>query len=145
VPPAARRTTLSLVESARAAVPVLARDAARTEENRRVTDASLAAARAAGAFVLGSPGAGGGGGGGGGGAPNLATRVRVLAELGRGCPSTAWIVATTAETKIALRAALSGEARTEVFGDPDAVVCASARRGRAAVEPGALRITGRWG
>lgn len=138
----ARRSEIdpeSFVEAARAAVPALAADAARTESDRRVSDASLAAVRAAGAFTLAAPRDAGGV------EADLATRVRVLAELGRGCPSTAWIVATTAETKIALRAALTGQARAEVFGDPDAVLCASARPGRAIVVPGGLRVSGRWG
>lgn len=103
----ARRSEIDaepFVEAARAAVPALAADAARTEADRRVSDASLAAARAAGAFTLAAPRDAGGV------EADLATRVRVLAELGRGCPSTAWIVATTAETKIALRAALTGQA-----------------------------------
>jgi alkylation response protein AidB-like acyl-CoA dehydrogenase len=98
----------------------------------------LAAVRVSGAFALSAPRDSGGV------EADLTTRVRVLAELGRACPSTAWVVATTAETKIALRTALSGRVGAEVFDDPDAVMCASARLGKAVVVPGGLRVTGRW-
>jgi alkylation response protein AidB-like acyl-CoA dehydrogenase len=104
-----------------------------------VTGAALAAARDTGAFALATPRRHGGP------EADLTTRVQVLAELGRGCPSTAWIAATTAEAKIAVRAALSEKADAEAFADPDAVMCASARPGRAEEVSGGLRISGRWG
>lgn len=104
-----------------------------------MTDAAVAAARGAGVLALGTPRRHGGL------EADLTTRVRVLAELGRGCPSTAWITATTAEAKIAVRAALPEAAAAEVFADPDAVMCASARPGRAEQIPGGLRFSGRWG
>ncbi|MGW5580368.1 acyl-CoA dehydrogenase family protein [Micromonospora chokoriensis] len=131
--------TEPLIEAARAIVPVLAKEADKAERERRVTDASTAAARAAGAFALGTPRRDGGID------ANLTTRLRFLAELGRGCASTAWIVSTTTEAKIAMRAALSAEARADVFSDPNAVVCASARPGRAIAAAGGLRVTGTWG
>ncbi|WP_258349289.1 acyl-CoA dehydrogenase family protein [Saccharopolyspora gregorii] len=72
-----------LLDAARTAAKQAAADAAVTERDRRITDASAAAARAAGAFALGVRRADGGLEAG------LTTRVRFLAELGRGCPSTA--------------------------------------------------------
>ncbi|MFI5842505.1 acyl-CoA dehydrogenase family protein [Catenuloplanes sp. NPDC051500] len=104
-----------------------------------MTDASLAAVRDTGALALATPIRHGGR------EADLSTRVQVLAALGQGCPSTAWITATTAEAKIAVRAALSDKAEAEVFADPDAVMCASARPGRAEAVAGGLRISGRWG
>jgi len=128
----------ALVKAAHDAVPTLAEHAAQTERDRRVADESVAAARAAGAFALAMPHLDGGA------ETNVTTRVRVLAALGRGCPSTAWIAATTAETKIPLRTMASDHARADAFADPDAVLCSSARQGRAVAVPGKLRVTGRW-
>ena len=78
-------TAAPLLDAARAAAGLLAADAAATERDRKITDASLAAARAAGAFALGVRRSDGGID------ADLTTRVRFLGELGRGCPSTAWI------------------------------------------------------
>ncbi|MCS7479177.1 acyl-CoA dehydrogenase family protein [Umezawaea endophytica] len=102
-----------------AAARTLTAEAAQAERDRRLTETGLTAVRASGAFALSAPRDCGGVD------ADLTTRVRVLAELGRTCPSTAWVVATTAETKIALQTVLSGRVRSEVFDDPDAVMCAA--------------------
>ncbi|MEV6621756.1 acyl-CoA dehydrogenase family protein [Amycolatopsis sp. NPDC051106] len=128
----------SLLEAARTTAERLAAEAAATERDRRVTDASFAAARAAGAFALSVRRSDGGID------ADLTTRVRFLGELGRGCPSTAWIAATTVESKRVLRVGVSDEAYADAFGDVDTVVCGSARLGRGVREPGGLRISGRW-
>jgi alkylation response protein AidB-like acyl-CoA dehydrogenase len=129
----------SLIDAARTAAERLAAEAATTERDRTVTAASVAAARAAGAFALGVRRSDGGI------EADLSTRVRFLGELGRGCPSTAWVAATTLEAKRLLQVGtVSDEAYADAFGDVDMVVCASARPGRAVREPGGLRICGRW-
>jgi hypothetical protein len=131
-------TATPLLDAARAAAERLAAEAAATERDRRVTDASVAAARAAGAFALGVRRSDGGID------ADLTTRVRFLGELGRGCPSTAWIAATTLESKRLLQVGVSDKAYPDAFGDVDMVVCASGRPGRAIRKPGGLRISGRW-
>lgn len=127
-----------LLDAARTAAERLAAEAAATERDRRATDASVAAARAAGAFALGVRRSDGGID------ADLSTRVRFLGELGRGCPSTAWVAATTLEAKRLLQVGVSDKAYADAFGDVDMVVCSSARPGRAVREPGGLRISGRW-
>jgi alkylation response protein AidB-like acyl-CoA dehydrogenase len=127
-----------LLDAARTAAERVAAEAAATERDRRVTDASVAAARAAGAFALGVRRSDGGID------ADLTTRVRFLGELGRGCPSTASIAATTLESKRLLQVGVSDKAYPDAFGDVDMVVCASGRPGRAVRKPGGLRISGRW-
>jgi alkylation response protein AidB-like acyl-CoA dehydrogenase len=75
---------------------------------------------------------------------DLTTRVRFLGELGRGCPSTAWVAATTAEAKRLLHVGVSDEAYADAFGDVDMVVCSSALPGHAVRRPGGLHISGKW-
>src|SRR4029078_3235914 len=72
------------------------------------------------------------------------TRVRFLSELGRGCPSPAWVAATNLEAKRLLQIGTSDEAFEDAVRDVDSVVCSSARSGTAVREPGGLRISGRW-
>ncbi|WP_128374435.1 hypothetical protein [Streptomyces cavernae] len=67
-----------------------------------------------------------------------------MAELGRGCPSMAWVAATNLEAKRVLQIGTSDEAYADAFRDVDSVACASARPGTAVREPGGLRISGRW-
>ncbi|MGW0889561.1 acyl-CoA dehydrogenase family protein [Saccharopolyspora gloriosae] len=128
----------SLLDAARTAAERAAAEAPATERDRRITAASAAAARAAGAFALGVRRSDGGLEAG------LTTRVRFLAELGRGCPSTAWVAATTYEAKSLLQIGTTDEAYADAFRDVDAVVCSSARTGTAVREPGGLRVSGRW-
>jgi alkylation response protein AidB-like acyl-CoA dehydrogenase len=129
----------TLLERARAAVPILAAHAARTEQDRRVAAASLAAAQQAGAFRMRTPTDRGGHG------ADLRTTVAVLAELGRGCPSTAWLAGVSAEAKSMFVPLMSDEARNDVLADPDAVLCGTgAPPGHADVVDGGLRVSGRW-
>ncbi|MFD6161463.1 acyl-CoA dehydrogenase family protein [Nocardia sp. NPDC060256] len=129
---------VSLLDAARSAAKELAVEAATTERDRRVTEASAEAARRAGAFALGVRRSEGGL------EADLTTRVGFLGELGRGCPSTAWIAATTYEAKRLLQIGVSDKAYADAFDDVDIVVCSSARPGQAVREPGGLRISGRW-
>lgn len=127
-----------MLSATRATLPVLREHAAQSERDRRVADASLTAARNAGAFRLATPENHGGLGAG------VALRCQVLSELGRACPSTAWVAATTAEVKVPLSFMASQQTQALAFSDPDAVLCASARSGRAVAVADGMRISGRW-
>jgi alkylation response protein AidB-like acyl-CoA dehydrogenase len=129
-----------LVERARAVAAVLAANAEKTERGLRPAPESIAAVRDAGLFALGVPAEFGG----------LAASARlcvlVMAELGRGCPSTAWVTATSADVQQQIVSMLPEQARAEVFADPDVIICGSASpAGATGVEAGdGLRITGPW-
>ncbi|WP_454852502.1 acyl-CoA dehydrogenase family protein [Promicromonospora soli] len=129
------------LDAARKTVPTLLANAARTERELTPAPDSVAAVRAAGLFALSVPRAAGGH------EADLHTLVEVLAELGRGCPSTAWVVGLNAANKGVARLLLPDAAQDTVLADPDAVVCASAvmSQGSSAVRvPGGVRISGRW-
>jgi alkylation response protein AidB-like acyl-CoA dehydrogenase len=129
-----------LVERARAVAAVLAANAEKTERGLRPAPESIAAVRDAGLFVLAVPAEFGGL------AASARLRVLVMAELGRGCPSTAWVTATSAGGKQQIVSMLPEQARAEVFADPDVIICGSASpAGATGVEAGdGLRISGRW-
>jgi alkylation response protein AidB-like acyl-CoA dehydrogenase len=130
-----------LVDAARKTVPTLRENAERTERDLTPAPESVAAVRAAGLFGLAVPSAAGGA------EADLVTQVEVLAELGRGCPSTAWVVGLNAANKGVARRLLPDAAQDAVLADPDAVFVATsvASRGSSGVRvPGGLRVTGRW-
>jgi alkylation response protein AidB-like acyl-CoA dehydrogenase len=129
-----------LLDAARKTVPTLSANAALTERELRPAPESAAAVRDAGMFALTVPRANGGHG------TDLHTLVEVVAELGSGCASTAWVVGLCAAAKALAGALLSGPARDALLADPDAVVCASgvARGAGGERVPGGLRISGRW-
>ncbi|WP_431873316.1 acyl-CoA dehydrogenase family protein [Amycolatopsis sacchari] len=131
----------TLLNAARKTVPTLLANAARTERELTPAPDSVAAVRAAGLFALTVPRAAGGQ------EADLRTLVEVLAELGRGCPSTAWVVGLNAANKGVAGLLVSDAARGAVLADPDAVVCASSvvsRESSGVRVPGGLRISGRW-
>ena len=129
----------SLIAAARGAVPVLREHAGRAERDRRVPAESTAALRAAGAFGLATPARFGGAGAG------LATSARVLCELGRGCPSSAWLAAVSADAERHFSAGMSEQTLAEFYADPDVRLCgAGLPPGRARRVPGGLSLTGRW-
>lgn len=131
----------TLLDAAQKTVPTLLANAARTERELTPAPDSVAAVRDAGLFALLVPRAAGGA------EADLRTLVEVLAELGRGCPSTAWVVGLNASNKGVARLLLTDEAQEAVLADPDAVFCASSvlSRGSSGVRvPGGLRVSGRW-
>ncbi len=75
-----------LVARARVLVPLLSRNAAQTDRERRVPAENLAALADAGLFRMMAPNRWGGHEAG------IATKIRVVSELARGCGSTAWLV-----------------------------------------------------
>ncbi|WP_433178522.1 acyl-CoA dehydrogenase family protein [Actinoallomurus sp. CA-150999] len=129
-----------LLDAARKTVPILSANAARTERELRPAPDSVAAVRDAGLFALAVPGEAGGLD------ADLRTFVEVLAELGRGCASTAWVAGLSAATKKTTASIVSDAAREALLADPDAVVCGSTVAQGVSGErvPGGLRISGRW-
>ncbi|WP_250003215.1 acyl-CoA dehydrogenase family protein [Actinoplanes sp. M2I2] len=129
-----------LLDAARTTVPTLSANAARTEREMRPAPDSVTAVRDAGLFALTAPREAGGH------EVNLHTLVEVLVELGRGCPSTAWVVGLSASTKALIPSMLSPKARDAFLADPDAAVCASGvpKGGHGERVPGGLRLNGGW-
>jgi alkylation response protein AidB-like acyl-CoA dehydrogenase len=131
----------TLLDAARKTVPTLLANAARTERELMPAPDSVAAVRDAGLFALTVPRAAGGQ------EADLRTLVEVLAELGRGCPSTAWVVGLNASAKSVNRLLVPDAAQNAALADPDAVICASAvvsRESSGVRAPGGLRVSGRW-
>lgn len=129
-----------LLADARAAVPVLLEHAERTERERRIAPESLAAVREAGIFALGTPYEFGGV------TADRVTTVRVLAELGRGCPSTAWVAAASADAKRFFTPLMPYAVRELFYTEPDVRLCGvGAPAGRAVEQAGTVRLSGRWG
>ena len=126
---------------ARMAAVTLAENAGQTERDCRPTANSLASVRAAGLFGLAVPVRDGGLG------ADLRTSLEVAVELGRGCPSTAWVTALTAGAKLMLARLVTEEARVDLFADPAAIVSSSAVPGGELTServPGGVRFSGRW-
>ncbi|GAB2673446.1 flavin-dependent monooxygenase [Saccharopolyspora gloriosae] len=128
-----------LPERAAALVELLSRNAATAEQDRALPDENVRALQEAGLFGLLAPARFGGH------QTDFRTFVRVIAELGRGCGSTAWVVTliNTCQWMVGL---LPERAQQEVFGvDPDARVCTviEPNASSTAAEGGQV-ITGRW-
>ncbi|MBB4684435.1 acyl-CoA dehydrogenase family protein [Amycolatopsis jiangsuensis] len=128
----------ALVARARAAVPVLAAHAGVTDQQGRVASESLEVLREAGLFALGTPVEFGGTD------VDLVTQVQVLSELGRGCPSSAWLVTISAGTKDHFSRLFPKEVLAEVYAQPDVRWCGGATPGEAVAAPGGSRVSGRW-
>lgn len=106
-------------------VEILSAHAAETEQRRRPTAKSLAAAREAGAFALHDRSA--------------TEAVQLVIELGRGCPSTSWIAGTCLTSKVFARRTI-GE-----FAHADVLACGSGTPGGLGERvAGGVRVTGRW-
>ncbi|KAA0939349.1 acyl-CoA dehydrogenase family protein [Streptomyces apricus] len=131
-------TTEQLVAKARAAAPVLAANADVTEEQGRVAPESLEALREAGLFALGTPVEFGGTD------VDLVTLVRVLSELGRACPSSAWLVSISTGTKAHFSGGFPEKVLAEVYPHPDVRWCGGSTPGQAVAVPGGVEVTGRW-
>ncbi|WP_413760707.1 acyl-CoA dehydrogenase family protein [Streptomyces sp. MMBL 11-3] len=131
-------TTEQLVAKARAAAPVLAANADVTEEQGRIAPESLEALREAGLFALGTPVEFGGTD------VDLVTLVRVLSELGRACPSSAWLVSISTGTKAHFSGGFPEKVLAEVYPHPDVRWCGGSTPGQAVAVPGGVEVTGRW-
>lgn len=110
-----------------------------TEQEDRLTAASVEALRRGGALALRTPVQYGGAG-----ADATAAVVR-LAEIGRACPSAAWVAGTCATAKTLFAQSFDEPIQKEYFADPDALVCGSgAPTAQGVREADGVRVTGRW-
>ncbi|WFB05693.1 acyl-CoA dehydrogenase family protein [Streptomyces sp. LX-29] len=129
----------ALIEGAAELVGLLRRNAARTEEDRRVAEENIEVLADTGLFVITVPERLGGH------QASVRTLLEVTAELGRGCGSTAW---TTALINVCgwMIGLYPERAQREVYGeDPGARACSVLTPGgtsRAAAS--GQVITGRW-
>jgi alkylation response protein AidB-like acyl-CoA dehydrogenase len=130
---------VQLEEQARAMLPRLRARAQAAETARRVPDETIAELQSARLFDLQKPRRFGG--------FELAMPefVSIIATLGRGCGSTAWIVGVTAE-RAWLLAKFALRAQDDVWqAKPDALITSSiTANGQAVPASGGYRVTGRW-
>src|SRR5687768_15436768 len=118
---------------------VLERNAEQADALRRLPDENVQALRQAGLCRLMVPKRFGGH------QTSIRTYVEVIAEVGRGCGSTAW-VASLINVCAWLTALFPERAQRDVWGpDPEAWAAGSlAPNGEAVTVDGGWRVTGRW-
>ncbi len=126
--------------AAEALVPALRERAPRAEELRRLPDETIADLHRTGLFRILQPGRVGG--------SELPFRsiVELVAVIGRGCGSTAWVLANLAAHHWLL-GMWAPEAQDEIWGQSADNLIGSALifpRGRAKRVDGGYRLTGRW-
>ena len=129
-----------LLARAEALIPVLRERAPRAEELRRLPDETIADLHASGLFRMLQPVRVGG--------SELPFRAicELTAVIGRGCGSTAWVLANLAAHHWLL-GMWHPEAQHEIWGESADSLISSAlifARGRARRVPGGYRLTGRW-
>src|SRR5688572_19273313 len=129
----------SLLARAAALRPLLESQAAETDAGRRLPDAVVRAVTEAGLCRLMVPSRFGGY------QTTIRTYIEVMAELGRGCASTAW-VASLVNVCAWLAALFPDRAQHDVWGEaPDAWVAGSlAPLGTTVPVEGGWRVSGRW-
>ena len=129
----------TLLEQAAAIRPVLERNAETTDAGRRLADENVLALRESGLCRLMVPRRFGGH------ETSIHNYVAVMAEIGRGCGSTAW-VASLLNVCAWLTGLFPERAQRDVWGvDADAWVAGSlAPNGVATPVEGGWRVTGRW-
>ncbi|MFC7310791.1 acyl-CoA dehydrogenase family protein [Streptomyces monticola] len=129
-----------LIARASELIPLLRSNIDRTEQLGNPAPENLDALRKSGLFRLTTPVAHGGL------HPSMRTQVEIIAEVGRGCASTGWIVANhAASTEFTL--ILDDEATEEIFGDnPDAILLSAGTGPGARAEkvPGGLKINAKF-
>jgi 3-hydroxy-9,10-secoandrosta-1,3,5(10)-triene-9,17-dione monooxygenase len=129
-----------LLARAEALIPVLRERAERAEELRRLPDETIADLHSSGLFRMLQPARVGG--------SELPYRAlfELSAVIGRGCGSTAWVLANLAAHHWML-GMWHPEAQDEIWGEsPDNLIGSALifPRGRARRVPGGYRLTGRW-
>lgn len=126
------------VQAVAALVPKLRENAMRVDHDRRLPEENIEALTDIGFYRSLIPRAYGGY------ELDLPTMSRVLTELGRGCPSTAWVSATGAVSSW-MAAHLPAAAQEEIFSTPDVRVCGSFTP-LATLEKkgGSYLLNGRW-
>jgi alkylation response protein AidB-like acyl-CoA dehydrogenase len=132
------QTADGLLERTQAILPVLAANAARTEELRRAVPESIEALTEAGVFRMTVAKHYGGY------ESDLLTQYDVLSAISSACPSTGW-VATILTAMLWNMGMFSDEAQDEVFADPRArIASVFAPGGHASRTGGGVRVSGRW-
>lgn len=134
-----RKQRADLVARAADLVPLLQRNAQRTEDGRRVVEENIAAIEAAGLFRLTQPRRFGGF------QADFRTKIEVIRELARGCGSTGWT--TSLLTGGAWFIGMWNEqVQNDVWGeDPNARIAGVlAPTGSATAGPGGFTVSGRW-
>lgn len=131
--------TAMLLERARQMHGLLTAQAAATDAQRRLPDEIVTALRESGLCRLMQPRRFGGY------QTTVRTYMEVIAELGRGCGSTAW-VASLINVCAWLAAVFPDRAQRDVWGsNPDAWIAGSlAPLGEATPVDGGWRVTGKW-
>ncbi len=129
----------ALIARARGIRPVLERNAAQTDSLRRLSDEVVRALRDNGLCRLMVPKRFGGY------QTSIRTYIDVMAEIGQGCGSTAW-VASLVNVCEWLAGLFPDRAQRDIWGaDPDAWIAGSlAPNGNAVPVDGGWRVTGRW-
>jgi 3-hydroxy-9,10-secoandrosta-1,3,5(10)-triene-9,17-dione monooxygenase len=129
-----------LLERAEALKPLLARNAAQTEDGRRIPQENIASLEEAGLFKLTMPRRLGGY------EVPFDTKLALSAKLAEACGSTAWVVTLT-NVCAWMVGLYCDQAQQDVWGsNPDARVCGVlAPTGETRREDGGLRVSGRWG
>lgn len=129
----------SYVDVARSLQPLLAEHAAQTERDRRVPDRVISAIADVGLFQMVKPRRAGGGG---------ATQIemlQVLAELAKGCMSTAWVVGLISGVT-GLAGSMPPAIRDTIFvTGNERVFGVTTPSGVATRVDGGYRVTGQWG
>src|SRR5438552_7036610 len=125
---------------AEALLPALRERAPRAEQLRRLPDETIADLHASGLFRMLQPARVGG--------SELPYRAlfELTAVIGRGCGSTAWVLANLAAHHWLL-GMWHPEAQDEIWGEsPDSLIASALifARGRARKVPGGYRLSGRW-
>jgi len=129
-----------VVDRARALVPLLRANSAKSEEDRKLAPDCVEALRDAGFFRMSVPREFGGDDFG------IRTQAAVIAEIGRGCASAGWLVGITGAAET-LSSLIPDEGAKEIFGgSPDVFVCANGgHHGATATKAdGGYRVTGRF-
>jgi alkylation response protein AidB-like acyl-CoA dehydrogenase len=132
-------TREKLVGRAAELVPVLRKNAAWSEENRRLHDESIEALADAGIFKLRTPARYGGY------EVDTRTLLDVATELGRADGSTSW-TASVYWIPTWMACLFPDEVQDEVFATPDVRVCGTlSPSGMAAPVEGGVVVNGKWG
>ncbi|WP_156753407.1 acyl-CoA dehydrogenase family protein [Actinokineospora pegani] len=132
------QTTATILDAVRDAVPTLRRNGVESEARRWVLDENLELLEQAQVFRLGTPARYGGLD------LPLADKAKVLTEIGRGCPSTAWVSMVYVSNSW-LATLFPEQAQEEVFANPDARISGGfTPSGHLTPVEGGYELTGAW-
>lgn len=129
-----------LLSAVDAVTPTLESEADSAERNSQLTPQAVEALRRSGLFRLGVPKRFGGH------EADITTAFEVITRIGRGCPSSAWIVMVTYVTQNAAMSYADAAQLDLWSANVDAPLCGAFRPDRASVRAGedGIYVTGRW-